>query len=96
MASSLGFFFRKYPGYFSSFKDFVFGQGETVFNNYIKSLPEDLNNYINNRVLPEQEYSKYHDFKWLEESGWEDEKLSSFVIHIRDMALPLLHCLFRQ
>lgn len=86
MAASLGYFFRKYPEYFSSLDSFVIsGGGIDKFNEYMKSKPEDLKNYIDEKILPESDYAEYRDFKWIDEMGGEDEKLSNFVQKIREM-----------
>ena len=86
MASCLGFFFRQNPSYFKTVDEIVFGDGLETFRNYIQSRPDDLNHYINECVLPESIYSEYHDFKWFEEMGDDDEKLRNFVDAIQQMA----------
>ncbi|MDX8416450.1 helicase C-terminal domain-containing protein [Absicoccus intestinalis] len=78
-AACLGFFFREYPEYYKTIEDFVNKSGNTKFNNYIKSHPQKLNAYINQRVLPEDVYASYHNFKWFENMGNKDEKLELFV-----------------
>ncbi len=86
MAASLGYFFRCYPEYFKSFDTFIInGDGVEKFNKYMSSHPDDLNDYINQKILPELEYKEYKDFRWLEEMGGEDEKLLRFVETIREM-----------
>ena len=86
MATSLGFFFRKYPEYYKNIDSLVIsGNGIEKFKDYITSHPEDLKDYINNKILPESKYSEYRDFKWLEEMEGEDEKLTFFVDSIREM-----------
>lgn len=86
MATSLGFFFRKYPAYFKTLDAFVInGDGIDKYKEYMASRPEDLNNYINKKILPEPVYTEYRDFKWLDEMGGDDEKLTYFIESIRDM-----------
>ena len=79
MASSLGFFFRKNPELFLSVGQLVFEKGVERFKEYIESCPDDLNKYINQKVLPERSYSDYHDFKWFNEMGGNYQKLTSFA-----------------
>lgn len=79
MSASLGAFFRENPEYFRDIDALVFGDGVEAFKNYMMMQPQELNRYINGKVLPEMEYSRYHDFKWFAENGGTDEKLESFV-----------------
>lgn len=86
MATSLGYFFRKYPEYFKTLDALVInGDGIDKYKEYMASRPEDLNDYINMKILPEPVYAEYRDFKWLDEMGGNDEKLTYFVETIRDM-----------
>ncbi|MDF7639299.1 DUF1998 domain-containing protein [Lactobacillus sp. ESL0791] len=85
MACCLGFFFRKNPAYFKTVDGLVFGDGITAFKDYILSKPTDLNHYIDDRVLPENIYSEYHNLKWFDEMGDSDEKLMHFVEELRQM-----------
>ena len=52
MATCLGFFFRQYPDYFKTIDGLVFGDGLKKFKEYVASHPEDLNKYINEKILP--------------------------------------------
>lgn len=86
MATSLGYFFRRYPQFFKSLDDFVIsGGGIEKFKEYMASHPEDLNEYINNKILPEQEYVGYHNFKWLDAMGGNDVKMIHFANTILDL-----------
>lgn len=86
MATSLGYFFRKYPEYFESLDALIInGGGVERFKQYMKSRPQDLNNYINNKILPESEYKDYRDFGWIDEMGGDDEKLSHLTSTILEM-----------
>lgn len=86
MSTCLGYFFRKNPEYFKSIDEFVFNNGTEEFRRYVSGHPEDLNQYINNKVLPESEYLAYHDFKWFDEFGGDDEKLRNLVESIKEEA----------
>lgn len=87
MATSLGYFFRKYPEYFESLDALIInGGGVERFKQYMKSRPQDLNNYINNKILPESEYKDYRNFGWIDEMGGDDEKL----LHLASTILEML------
>ena len=86
MATSLGYFFRKYPEYFESLDALIInGGGVEKFKQYMESRPLDLNNYINNKILPESEYKDYKDFGWIDEMGGDDEKLAHLASTILEM-----------
>lgn len=86
MATSLGYFFRRYPEYYKTLDALVInGDGIDKYKEYMASRPEDLNDYINKKILPEQVYADYRDFKWLDDMDGDDEKLTYFVETIRDM-----------
>lgn len=86
MAACLGYFFRQNTDYFGTIDKLVFGDGIKSFYNYVKSHPKELNEYISRRVLPESQYSEYHDFKWFNEMGENDEKMEYFAETILGMA----------
>lgn len=85
MATSLGFFFRNNQEYFQSIGAFVFNGGIDAFRKYMDSKPENLNDYINNKILPEPEFEEYRNFKWFDEMGGEDENLNRFISKMNDM-----------
>lgn len=86
MATCLGFFFRQYPDYFKTIDGLVFGDGLKKFKEYVASHPEDLNKYINEKILPGDAYALYHNFKWFDSIAGNDEKLQYFVDSIKAMA----------
>ena len=73
MAACLGFFFRENPGYFENISSLVFNNGINAFKKYIESHPTKLNEYINNKVLPENTSREYHNFKWFDDMKGKDE-----------------------
>lgn len=85
MATSLGYFFRLNPEMFKSIEAFVINGGTEAFKQYMLSHPEDLNNYINKKIIPEAQYDEYRNFKWIDEMGGEDEKMAHFVEAILEM-----------
>lgn len=86
MATSLGYFFRSNPEYFKTLDALIInGGGIEKYNEYIKSHPQDLNDYINKKILPEPVYAEYRDFKWLDDMDGDDEKMTYFVETIREM-----------
>ncbi len=85
MAASLGYFFRKYPEYFVSLDALAInGGGVEKFKQYIASHPQDLNDYINQKILLESEHKDYKDFSWLDKIG-DDEKLLHLISTISEM-----------
>lgn len=84
MAASLGFFFRSNKDLVKSLDEFVFsGNGYELFEEYINSYPQDLKEYIDNKILPEEIYSEYKNYNWIEEMGGKDEKLTNFIQTIK-------------
>lgn len=79
LATCLGQFFKENPQYFKNIELLVFGDGLEKFNKFILSNPDNLNKYINNKVLPEDKFKEFHNFKWFINMGGEDEKMSRFV-----------------
>lgn len=86
MATCLGFFFRLNPDYFKNIDGLVWGKGLDLFKAYVASHPEDLNYYINEKILPGDIYRAYHDFSWFDEIDGNDEKMEHFVETIRAIA----------
>lgn len=85
MAASLGFFFRLNQELFSNVQALVLEGGTEKFEAYMRSHPKDLNQYINEKIIPEAQYNEYRDFKWFDEMGGKDEKLTHFVESIHEM-----------
>lgn len=85
MATSLGHFFRLNPEMFKSLDALVVNGGTEAFKQYLLSHPEDLNEYINKKIIPEAQYDEYRNFKWIDEMGGEDEKMAHFVESILEM-----------
>ena len=86
MATSLGYFFRSNPEYFKTLDALVIhGGGIDKFKEYMCSHPEDLKDYINDKILPEIEYKEYQEFKWFDEMGGNDEKMTHFVETVFEM-----------
>ena len=86
MAASLGFFFRKNPNYFETIEALVFNNADEELNKYLLSKPQDLMDYIDKKVIPEEIYDEYHMFNWFDKMGQNDEKMNHFVSSIREMA----------
>lgn len=64
IAAALGSFFRKYPEYFKNTGTLIFDGGFDAFKKYVLSRPQDLNEYINKKLLDSSIYNKFNDFKW--------------------------------
>ena len=80
MSCYLGSFFKNNPGYYKKLSDMFFEEngptGVHRFNEYISSHPEDLNRYVNEKVIPEPEYARYRNFEHFDAEGGQDVKLS--------------------
>lgn len=86
MATCLGYFFRNNPAYFDTIDGLVFEDGVEAFKQYVLSHPEDLNEYINKKIIPGGAYEPYRDFKWFDEMEGNDEKMQHFVDSIKELA----------
>lgn len=64
IAASFGYFFRKNTEYFENIGKLVCEGGLDKYREYINSKPEDLNQYINEKILDKDIYNKYANFKW--------------------------------
>lgn len=83
MATSFGYFFRIYPEYSKNLDSLVInGGGIYKYKDYMNSHPDDLNEYINDKILPEVEYREYWNFSWYDQIKEEDDKLTHFVDNI--------------
>jgi len=78
MATSLGFFFRMNKEYFKNLEKLVFEDGLSLFKKYMESNPADLISFIDERIIPEKEYSEYHKLKWYKSLSEEDSFLEYF------------------
>jgi len=86
MATSLGYFFRKHPDFARNLDALVIhGGGVDEFKKYMASHPDDLNDYINRKIIPESQYDDYRNFKWIDEMDGEGEKLVHFTNAIIEM-----------
>lgn len=79
MASYLGAFFREFNEYYKSVYDFVFRGGYEKFIEFILNHPANLRSYIDERVIPEDSFRDYHDFKWIDGIGGHDKKLENLI-----------------
>ena len=85
MAISLGYFFRENPEYFKTIDNLVFHDGYIFFKQYLNSIPKDLIEFIDNKVIPESIFEGYHNFKWYESMNQNDEKMNYFISSIKEM-----------
>jgi len=85
LAAAFGFFFRKYPEQFENVGTLVCEGGLQKFEEYILSYPEDLNKYINEKVLDKNIYNKYCDFKWYEIMKKKNDLINNFSDTISSM-----------
>lgn len=85
IAASLGFFFRKYPAYYESIEKLVLEGGIEKFKEYLENKPEELNIYINEKLLSKEIYETYSDFKWLLLLEKSTDYISNFENTIKDI-----------
>ncbi len=85
MATSLSFFFKKNPNYFTNIDNLVFKNGDIELKKFLSSKPKDLINFIDKKVIPESKYNEYHSFYWYETIGNDDEKMNNLVSSIKEM-----------
>ena len=64
-ATSLGYLFKKYPEYFTN-KMLFLKEGIDEYESILKSKPEDLKDYIDNKILDDYLLEKYGDYKWVD------------------------------
>lgn len=85
LATAFGMFFRKNDKYFKNIDCLVCQGGIEKFKEYLSSKPEDLNNFINFKVLDEETYPKYGNFQWLNELYQNGDYLNHFEQSIIDL-----------
>lgn len=85
LSTAFSFFFRKYPDYFKNVKKLVLNGGITTFKKYLEEKPEDLNDFINEKVLNSQVKKIYGNFKWLNELKVNGNYLDRFVVAIEQL-----------
>lgn len=78
MASALGYFFRNKPQFFESIDNLVFNDGIEELKKYINSKPEELGEYIDNRVLDNDTRKSLGNFKWVNKVLSEGSELQKF------------------
>lgn len=83
LAASLGFFFRKNKRYIDNMDEMIFNGGSKEFIKYLRSEPDDLNAYINNKILDEKT-KQYKNFKWLDNLNGESI-VSKFEDNVKDL-----------
>lgn len=85
MAASLGFFFRKNQSYFDNIDNLVFNGGMDAFKNYMNDKPQDLIDFIDGKVIPENIYNDYHGLKWYFNLSEEDSFVEFFEDRIKEV-----------
>lgn len=78
MAVCLGYFFKSYPEYFKSIEHLVFENGCDIFEKYLSGMPSEISEHIDKKILNEDIYKDYHNFKWLKDMGGKDDRLELF------------------
>lgn len=84
IASSLTFFFRKYPDLFRNTQALILDDSMQTYKEYIKSKPTVLRDYIDTKVLCDSDLNKYKNFGWLDSVLPENSRLNLFLGDIQD------------
>ena len=82
IACCFGFFFKQEPVNFESMEKLVIQGGIEEFYKFLKAHPEELRIYIEEKVIPETQYHKYHNFGWVD-LICDDEKIKHFIDSIQ-------------
>ncbi len=85
LAVSFGMFFRLHNNYFNNINELVCNGGVGEFKKYINSKPEDLGEFIDNKILDDKIYDKYCNFKWLDALSKNGNFLDNFENSIKDL-----------
>lgn len=88
IATSLSYFFDLYPIYFYNMESLVVNGGIEKFKEYLSSKPDDLNNYINEKILIPSLYN-LKDYKWYDYMMEDSNYLDNFASSINDMLVEL-------
>ena len=85
LATAFGMFFRQNSYFFENIDTLVCGGGIEKFKEYLETRPEKLKEFIDNKVLDEQTYDLYSDFKWLDVLKKNGDYLDNFEKSITDL-----------
>lgn len=87
MAVCLGTFFKQADNekYFENLSEFVFNGGIEKFSSYMLSKPDNINEFIMKKVIPEQCYQKYYNFKWYGDKAEVSDKMMYFIESIKGL-----------
>ncbi|MDE6142060.1 MAG: DUF1998 domain-containing protein, partial [Bacilli bacterium] len=85
LATAFGMFFRANSQYFKNVDNLVCNGGIKEFKQFLLSRPDDLNNFINHKVLDRDTYDKYSDYKWLDCLSQNGDYLDNFEKSIIDL-----------
>ena len=91
MALCLGTFFKQSDNekYYENLMEFVFNGGIEKFNAYMSSKPDDVNEFIIDKILPEECYQKYYDFMWYGDKTEVSDKMIYFIESIKGLVNEL-------
>lgn len=85
LATAFGMFFRQNSYFFNNIETLVCEGGIGKFKEYLESRPETLRIFIDTKILDEQTYETYSDFKWLEILKNNGDYLDNFEKSITDL-----------
>ena len=85
LATAFGMFFRQNSYFFNNIETLVCEGGIGKFKEYLESKPDNLREFIDTKILDEQTYETYSDFKWLERLKNNGDYLENFEKSITDL-----------
>ena len=85
LATAFGMFFRQNEAYFKNIEELVCHGGIEKFKDYLKSKPEDLEDFIDGKILDKYTYEKYSNYKWLKSLSENGDYLDNFENSILDL-----------
>ncbi len=85
LAIAFGMFFRQNEKYFKNIEALVCNGGIEKFKDYLASKPQELKDFIDNKVLDKDTYEKYHNFKWLQSLSENGNYLDNFEYSILNL-----------
>lgn len=85
LATAFGMFFRQNEAYFKNIEALVCNDGIEKFKDYLTSKPQDLKDFIDDKILDKDTYEKYGNYKWLKSLSENGDYLDNFEHSILDL-----------
>lgn len=85
LATAFGMFFRQNSYFFNNIDALVFHDGIEKFSEYLDSKPELLREFIDTKLLDEQTFTLYSNYRWLDALKKNGDYLGNFEKSIKDL-----------